>query len=259
MSHDFALWMEEVMQPVAILWCIALLVTVRLLLRRRWRSGSVLGCATILLWVIGATPLSPALLASLEAPFEIRDWSILPEADAVLMLGGTLSVSNPDIMGFEVGGTFDRAITAVELVRRKKATALVLAGGGDPENPESPNEVKALRHWINTWGIDFAPVYDLGACRNTNDEAEKMQKLMKEHGWSSLILVTSAFHMGRAQRVFLTKGISVKPAACDFYALNESRAGGGFNLVPRPRKLIEFEQYLHEWCGIIYYRWRGWI
>ncbi len=259
MLHSLARIVEPLLQPITVLWLAALVVTVRLLWRRRWRSAAGLGMAVVFAWVIGATPFSAWCLARLERPYLVADWTQLPVADAALALGGTLSSSPPDVLTFEVGGEFDRLLTALELVRRGKAGSLVLSGGGDPTDARVPTEVNLLKRWLTAWELPKVAVHDLGICRNTREEAEKMGALMKQEGWKKILLVSSAYHMSRSEGVFRSAGVEVVPVACDFRGVNELNAGKQFYFLPRMRGFQNFETWFHELSGTIYYRWRGWI
>ena len=65
-------------EPVGALWCLMLLGVLWLLCRRQWRSAIWLGLPTVLLFVIGSTPLAEKLVASEESQWDggagLRDY-----------------------------------------------------------------------------------------------------------------------------------------------------------------------------------------
>jgi len=54
-------------EPVGALWCLMVLGVLWLLCRRQWRSAFWLGMPTVLLFIIGSTPLAEKLVASEES------------------------------------------------------------------------------------------------------------------------------------------------------------------------------------------------
>ncbi len=247
------------LQPLAALWVLMILVLLWSLRRRYWRAAGGLFLAVAGLYVVGGTPLSTHLLASLERPYAEIQLARLPEADAVVLLGGMLSPSSRDVFGFHFDGGVDRAVTALEAVRQHKGRALVVGGG---MNPRVPNlgEGEFLRRWMAHWKLSPVPVETLGACRDTRDEAERTRQLAAARGWRRIILVTSASHMRRAEATFRRTGLEVVCLPCDFEGLAglETRRNW-LGLAPHLNGFIHLERYLYERVGWWVYRWRGWL
>lgn len=75
-----------------------------------------------------------------------------------------------------------------------------------------------------------------------------------------ILLVTSAYHLRRAEAVFRKAGMDVIPVACDFVAgLAELESKPLFNPIPRPGGFDKMQLYMHEVIGWWVYRWRGWV
>ncbi len=186
---------------------------------------------------------------------------MFPEADAVLVLGGYLSNGHHEPAGFDFSDASDRIMAGVELVRRGKAKHLVIGGGANIVEGRVQTEADAVEPWLQRWNLVSAPIVRLPVCTNTRDEAAALANLMKERGWKSVLLVTSAWHMRRSEAVFRTAGVSVTPVACDFsaYPIGEGRLLNAWPIVPTPGKLHDFAVYCHEIIGWWYYRARGWI
>ena len=259
MVYNFIRGLTPLVQPIGLIWLALLLAMIRLARKRSWKSAGFCCLTAAGMWVIGATPFSAWLMAGLERPFARTEWASIQKADAVVMLGGLLSPSRYDTMGFEAGDTIDRALTALELVRRDKADNLVISGGGDGSKPDGVSEVKLLRQWFVAWGIPKVPLLDLGVCGNTHDEAEKVKAMAQKNGWKRIIMVSSAYHLKRSVAVFKTAGVEVIPVGCDFHGVNELDAGYRFHLIPRMRGFLSVETWLHEIMGYGVYFWLGWI
>jgi uncharacterized SAM-binding protein YcdF (DUF218 family) len=91
--------------------------------------------------------------------------------------------------------------------------------------------------------------------RNTADEAQAIAAMLPAH--STVMLVTSAFHMPRARKLFERQGLTVLPFAVDFQA---SGAWAGhplrdpLNYVPSVDGLWRSSRALREAIGRTIYR-----
>jgi uncharacterized SAM-binding protein YcdF (DUF218 family) len=199
------------------------------------------------------------LLSRIERPYLV-DWEALPVPDAVIMLGGTHAMRPETMMGFDLADAGDRVLTAVECVRRYPGSVLVLAGGAtwDKEGKAMPIS-RMLESWIDGWDVVPSEIVHVWPCVNTRDEAVLSGELIRERGWKTVWLVTSASHMRRAEAVFNQAGVEVIPVACEFHGVSTLDAGEGWHLVPQGRMLVFHQIWLHEWAGWWMYRWRGWI
>ena len=261
MSH----FLSPLAEPIGALWFLMALGVLWLLCRRQWRSAVWLGFPAVLIFLIGSTPVVEALVARAERPwafsFQVSSFKFNPDApaDVVVALGGGYYPSDNDLFGFSVSDGGSRVLTAVELVRRGKARALVL--GGSVPLAGKPGVVAAslVQDWVLASGMTTVAVTNLGLCANTHDEALRFKELSAQRGWRKVILVTSALHVPRAVAVFAAQGIAVVPVACDFQTYGVPAMQGGFSPFPRQARFHNLSLYLHEKIGWWAYRVRGWI
>jgi uncharacterized SAM-binding protein YcdF (DUF218 family) len=211
------------------------------------------------MFLIGSTPLVDAMVARAERPQALADSDRLAEADVVVALGGEYQLSEHDILGFALTAGGSRVLTALELVRRGKAKALVLGGSGPPAGKPGAVASALVQEWVVASGLTTVTVTNLGRCANTHDEALRFKELSRQRGWRTVILVTSALHVPRAVAVFAAQGITVVPVACDFQAYGVPSMRDDFSPFPRQTRFHQFSLYLHERIGWLAYRWRGWI
>ena len=248
--------------PIGFIWLLLVVSTIWAG-RKRLRGLTIfLGIICLLIVVIGSTPLGEWLVGSMERPYVVKNAEAAPVGDVVLMLGGTHHPSRGGVFGLGLNTTADRIITAVELVRQKKAPVLVLGGGGYIDAHGKPEtEARLVEEWIKQWKVLESPVMVLGICKNTHDEAVHMKALAAERGWKRILLVTSATHMKRAEAVFKKEGMSVVPVACNFLVEgNDFKAvEPSYSFFPKVDGFIFLGQYLHEKIGSMVYRLRGWI
>jgi Uncharacterized conserved protein len=77
-SHPMTQFFAPLAEPVGVLWCLMVLGVLWLLCRRQWRSAIWLGLPTVLLFVIGSTPLAEKLVAREERQWDggagLRDY-----------------------------------------------------------------------------------------------------------------------------------------------------------------------------------------
>jgi uncharacterized SAM-binding protein YcdF (DUF218 family) len=85
---------------------------------------------------------------------------------------------------------------------------------------------------------------------NTDQEAKAIKKLLSEDK-SKVLLVTSAFHMPRAQKVFEAAGINVVPFPVDFQKGLSKITFMSF--MPSANALSGTSFFVREMIGRIYY------
>ena len=255
-------FLEPLLQPIGILWALNIVIALRLAYDRKWRATSFFGCTVVLLFAFGSTSIPNRLLASLEQPYSDLQLDRISSADAVVMLGGMLDRSESDSLGFQVGDGFDRAMCAVELIRKRKAPILVIGGGGGhtQATPSEPwTEADLLERWIGIWDLAATNIVRMKLASNTHEEALQVLSLSKKNNWQQIILVTSGYHMKRAEALFRKLEIPVQPVACDFVGLSGLANKSAFSPFPRAGRLHQLDVYLHELIGWYYYKIRGWI
>lgn len=205
------------------------------------------------------TPVPFFLLASLERPWIGVDAAALPAADAIVSLGGAGEPSSLEASGFHFTRGADRLMTAVNLACAGKADALVVGGGGFRRGNDLASEADAAKAWIESLDVVKIPIVSLGVCADTHDEAVKVAALAVEHGWKSVMLVTSASHMRRAEAAFRKAGVEVSSAPCNFLSPTFRNRGTYWFQPPGFAGPEAFFLWFHEKAGWWVYRWRGWV
>jgi uncharacterized SAM-binding protein YcdF (DUF218 family) len=79
---------------------------------------------------------------------------------------------------------------------------------------------------------------------------------MRERGWQKIILVTSAWHMPRAARLFRKAGVDFIPFPVDFQ-IDSNSSLTLLDFLPRAEGLQKTETALREWYGILFYALAG--
>jgi uncharacterized SAM-binding protein YcdF (DUF218 family) len=250
---------EALLQPPGLVW-VALLVVSLLAFRKKAPAAGLLALAAAgWIWAIGATPLSANLLAGLERPYARTNSAPLPTGDAVLMLGGAVGFSSRELLWFGAGEATDRVLTAVEMMRQRRARVLVLSGSSYEWNGQRRPDAEIVAAWMQAWRLPVGELVLLPASVDTHDEAVNMAALIRTRGWRRVIMISSAYHLRRSTAVFRKAGVEVVPQGCDFLgvaALDSSDPK--WRIVPRPDNLKLFSAWLHEELGLAWYWWKGW-
>jgi uncharacterized SAM-binding protein YcdF (DUF218 family) len=239
------------------LW--GLLIGLILLLSRRRRSGAVLiGFGTAVL-IAGASPLVAATLyRGLERQFMPVALERIDTADAIVVLGGAVGAPLPPRLYVDLHGGSDRVLHAARLYRAGKAPLLIVSGGNVfPESRVGP-EADYIAELLRQWGVARDAIVIEGASRNTRENALETRKILSGRGKRTVLLVTSALHMPRALATFRTAGVDASPAPTDFRLVDSDRPQV-FAWLPSAGALEATTAAMHEWLGLAYYRWKGWI
>ena len=103
----------------------------------------------------------------------------------------------------------------VALYKSKRAPLLLFTGGQNPFHPGLAPEGDLYRSKAVALGVPRAAIAMTPVVRNTAEEAGAIRQLLPG-SQPRVLLVTSAFHMKRAQRLFQRQGIQVIPFPVDF-------------------------------------------
>jgi uncharacterized SAM-binding protein YcdF (DUF218 family) len=230
--------------------------------RGQQRLGLGMGLLAVLgLWVV-ATPLAAHGLAnSLERRFPAVLAAQVPQADAIVLLGGALSGARPpERPSFDLGSGADRVWHAAALFKAGKASWALVVGGNQPGTEGMQVEAEAIRSMLLTLGVPVAAIRLEGLSRNTNENARASLPLIQSVGAKRVLLVTSAMHMPRALRMFEAalsgSGVTVLPASTDVEALPDNLHPLG-RWLPDADSLAMSTRALKEYLGLAVLELRG--
>jgi uncharacterized SAM-binding protein YcdF (DUF218 family) len=112
---------------------------------------------------------------------------------------------------------------------------------------------------IDRWNLRRGQILRLPIGRNTADEARAVSALVSRHGWKRILLVTSGFHLRRAEATFRKSGVEqITPVGCDFRGIFPGDPGSDRIELPRIESAIILKMWIHEQMGWWYYGFRGW-
>lgn len=222
--------------------------------RRVALALAVLGAAV--LWLAATPVLAEALYAPLERRYPALPVADAPDADAIVLLGGSLGAALPPRRAPDFSDASDRVIHAWRLYRAGKAPRIVLTGGKLPWTEGEP-EAERLATVLQELGVPRSALLLDVASRNTAENAQFTAALFATHGLADGLLVTSAGHMPRSVAVFAKAGVAVTPMPTDFRVVDDDRTL--FDWLPDVEALQLSTYAVRERLGFLLYRWRGWL
>jgi uncharacterized SAM-binding protein YcdF (DUF218 family) len=151
-------------------------------------------------------------------------------------------------------GDPDRFFGGIALFKAGKAQKLVFTGGKMPWDKVKKTEGAVLKEYAISNGIPSENILVTKDVENTAEEVVAVKELIRPS--KRIILVTSAYHMYRAQRLFEKQGFEVI-----FYKVDYKAAGNNqvtfIDFLPSALNLESMEIGIREIIGRIYYIIKG--
>ena len=110
-------------------------------------------------------------------------------------------------------------------------------------------EGEYLKELAIKYGIPKEKIILTEEVQNTDQEAKAIKKILTDN--AKIILVTSAFHMPRAEKVFKAANINVIPFPVDFQ--NSKSKTTMMDFIPSAVSLFDTSHFVREMIGRLYY------
>jgi len=209
------------------------------------------------LYLAGMPEVSRRLVAWSEEGMSRGIAAEAPVADAIVVLGGMTSASPaPRGRAVEWGDGVDRFMGGIELLRAERAPRLLFTRGQVPWMRAMRPEGEFLAEQARAFGLPASRLALTRIAANTTEEAAAVRALVDSLGIGGrILLVTSAYHMPRAERLFAHQGFTVMPFPVDFR--QRMRARTPMDFLPDAEALADTDRVLREFVGRGYYRLRA--
>ena len=208
--------------------------------------------ALLLLTLLSLPLVSNQLIKSLERNYSVISPNELDTADTVVVLSGMLQTIKQDSMiHYEFSGAVDRIFAGINLLKMGKAQKIILTRGKLPWNKGVP-EGDYLAEFLQSQGIDPNRILLTEIVQNTNDEAKAISTMLPKT--SEVILITSAFHMPRAEKVFQNQNLKIIPYAVDFRS--SAKDIDVLDFLPQANAFKDSSFYFREIIGSVLYSLR---
>ena len=206
--------------------------------------------ALVIFLVASLPPVADRLWQGLEGGAVKASAQHAPTADAIVVLGGVTSLApGPTGAQYEWGEAADRFWSGIELFRAKRAAKIVFASA---RLPWTPDDLETEGQWLKSEalkaGVPASAILLTSEVQNTAQEAAAVAKIFPS---GRVLLVTSAFHMPRAQALFEKEGLRVTPFPVDFRASQNKPTA--MDYIPSADALDKTTAGLREFLGRAYY------
>ena len=204
--------------------------------------------------------VSELLLRIVESPWQRISTEKVLVSDAIVVLSGSRhpSPGNEKIVEWLDP---DRFLAGIDLYKKGKAPIIIFTNGKSPFQPNMQGEGEYYQKEAQELGVPLSAIRNSGTAFNTAQEANEIKNILdpfnKLKVKKNILLVTSAFHMKRAKKVFERQGLIVKPFPVDFKSRGKwagSYLRDPVLWLPNARNLSLSSLALREIIGRIVYR-----
>ena len=206
--------------------------------------------ALIALYLLSTPYIANRLVQGLEThPALSLELALRANAQAIVVLGGRRYKGAPEYGGDTVGGGLLVRLRYAAYLARHTRLPVIPSGGSVLS--DGPPEARLARQVLEKeLKVKVVAIEDKS--RTTRENALLTAGLLAQHGYKRILLVTHAWHMPRAMRVFEQAGIDVVAAPTAF----GYRSGIGEELLdwlPGADDLRLSSIALHEYVGMLWY------
>jgi len=235
------------------------LLLLALLFRIFRRTTLATGCVTMafLVIVILSVPhVSDLLLRNLESVNSQANETTMQEADAIVLLAGGLTLPSKHRVRTELGNHGDRLLKAFELYKTGiektgKPKPIIISGYSSRLAQEAVKEPEATKTILVSWGVPPEQILLESDTTNTRDSVKAIVSLAQERQWSTLAVVTSAYHMPRTVGLFsVFDSVTIHSAPANIIVGDIKYH---YTLwIPTAESLNRSTLALHEYLGLAY-------
>lgn len=211
---------------------------------------------TVLLFVLGLSPIGGALILPLEERFPRPALNGSEIISGIIVLGGAEDArvgAWRNVHSVNEGA--ERLSETVALARRFPLARIIFTGGSGALLTDKPPEADAARRFFEELGVEPGRIMLENQSRNTHENARLTFELLQPKPGESWLLVTSAFHMPRAVGTFRQAGFSVRAFPVDYRTSGLDEIYRPFSSIPEGLRRVDF--VFKEYVGLVTYYLSG--
>lgn len=190
----------------------------------------------------------------------LRATTTMPTYDIGILLGGYSNLNlSPSHDRHNFSDRGNRLTQTLELYYKGKIKKILLTGGSGRLLGYEASEAILVGAYLNDMGIPEEDIILEPDSRNTFENALNTSKIIRnQYNSSSCLLITSAWHMRRAEGCFNKTGLAVTPYCADY--LGEIRHFAPESiLLPDRKGFYHWEILIKEWLGYFFYWVKGYV
>lgn len=197
--------------------------------------------------VMSTWEVEPTPYASIH---KVYNWGIV-------LTGVTLNDRQPDDRVYFHHGA-DRVTHTIQLYKKGIIKKIIISGGVGRVITEGRPEADELFKVMIMAGIPESDIVIENESANTHENAVNVKKILKDEKGENCLLITSAFHMRRAEACFKKVDLTTDMFSADFYT-HPRQFTPDVLLVPKADSITLWQKLFKEWLGIIAYKMSGYI
>ena len=211
------------------------------------RKFSLIG---VIVLILSSLPIiSNKFIAYLEKDYQPIEIAEIENVDAIVVLSGMIRViGDEENLKYEFTDSVDRFFAGLDLFNNNKSPILILTRGKMPWSLGIA-EGEYLKELAIKYGVSEENIILTDEVQNTDQEAKAIKEILTED--AKIILVTSAFHMPRAEKVFKAANINLIPYPVDFQ--NSKSKTTMMDFIPSAESLFDTSHFFREMIGRLYY------
>ena len=211
------------------------------------RKFSLIG---VIVLILSSLPIiSNKFIAYLEKDYQPIEIADVENVDAIVVLSGMIRViGDEENLKYEFNDSVDRFFAGLDLFNNNKSPILILTRGKMPWSIGIA-EGEYLKELAIKYGVSEENIILTDEVQNTDQEAKAIKEILTED--AKIILVTSAFHMPRAEKVFKAANINLIPFPVDFQ--NSKSKTTMMDFIPSAGSLFDTSHFVREMIGRLYY------
>lgn len=227
--------------PLSIGLILLFLGILYLYLKNYKRAKLFLVISLVWIFLISYLPFSNMLLKPLENEYKAY-LDINPNIKYLMVLGHGHVTNNEISPHSQLSGSALMRLTEGIRIFKKLNNAKLILSGYAGDDDITPHAIISKNVAISM-GVDENSIITFEKAKDTKEESLFAKELVKDE---KLILVTSAFHMKRAVKLFKEENIDLIPAPTDFLAKEKN----DYLREPNSKELRKTELAFHEYIGL---------
>ena len=184
-----------------------------------------------------------------------KTYEELGKYDVGIVLGGVLSFDEA-LRRVQFFRGNDRVMQALELYHKGYINKILFVGGSGSIRYAHIKEGPILKKYLLEIGFPEKDLLVEIQSKNTHENAAFSKPILDSLGSKELLLITSASHMRRARACFEKQDLLVATYSVDRHS-GPRKFDLEHLLLPDPKALPAWDQFIHEWVGYLIYKMMG--
>ncbi len=207
----------SIVLPPGIFFCALLVIAIRMAVRFKLKTAALLVALLLLMWASTIPPVTDWMILRLTGSTGAEDCipSGWEKGDVIIVLGGGVHYPGCDINGSSIlsGDSAIRLLTAARIHGRNQVPIIV---SGGKVLYHLPAESAIMAVYLRDLGVRQEHIIIEDRSKDTEENARYSTKICMNRGYKKPVLVTSAYHLKRAENEFKKCGIAVLPVSAGY-------------------------------------------